>query len=59
MLLSYDIAVIRWITSCQKNRMITHNNTSACTRMSMSAAPFLIEIMFMLKAIESHFQRVI
>ena len=25
--LSYDVAVMQWITSCHKNRMITCNNT--------------------------------
>ena len=50
---------IQWITSCHKNRMTTRiitlrrvYVTSLTT--SMSTMYFLIEIMFILKSIESH-----
>ena len=58
--LSYDVAVIQWITSCHKNRMATRvilwreRVTSLTT--FMSAMRFLIEIMFILKAIKYHFK---
>ena len=57
--LSYDVAVIQWITSCYKNRMTTRVITLwrvhvTSLTMSMSAMHFLIEIMFILKAIKSH-----
>ena len=58
--LSYDIAVIQWITSCHKNRMTTYvktlwrvDVTSLTT--SVSTMRFLIEIMLILKTIKSHF----
>ena len=57
--LSYDVAVIQWITSCHKNRMTTrvitlwHVHVASLTT-SMSTMRFLIEIMFILKAIKSH-----
>ena len=57
--LSYDVAVIQWITSCHKNRMTTCvitlwrvYVTSLTT--SVSAMRFLFEIMLILKAIKSH-----
>ena len=61
-ILSNDVAVIQWISLCHKNRMTTEcNNTLACTRTSLttsvSALCFLIEILFILKAIKSHFKR--
>ena len=59
--LSYDVAVIQWITSCYKNRMTTRvitlwrvHVTSLTTY--MSAMHFLIEIMLILKAIKSYFK---
>ena len=59
--LSYDVAVILWITSCHKNHMNTRvitlwrvDVTSLTT--SMSTMRFRIEIMFILKAIKSHFK---
>ena len=59
--LSYDIAVIQWITSCHKNRMTTRvktlwrvDVTSLTT--SVSTKRLLIEIMFAVKAIKSHFK---
>ena len=58
--LPYDVAVIRWITSCHKNRMTTRvitlwrlDVTSFTT--SVSTMRFLSEIMLILKAIKSHF----
>ena len=57
--LSYDIAVIQWITSCHKNRMNTRvitlwrvHATSLTT--SVPTLGFLTEIKFILKAIKSH-----
>ena len=49
--LSYDVAVIQWITSCQKNRMTTgvmtiwHVHVTSLTT-SVSILRFLIEIIF-------------
>ena len=60
-ILSYDIPVMQWITSCHKNHMITLcNNTLARTcnvidNVHVNNA-FLIEIMFTLKVIKSHFK---
>ena len=58
--LSYNVAVIQWITSCHKNRMTTHVITlwgihimSFTT--SVSAVCFLLEILSILKAIKSNF----
>ena len=55
----YDL--IQWITSCHKNRMTTRvitlwrvYLTSLTT--SVSTLRFLTEIMFILKAIKSHFK---
>ena len=59
--LSYDVAVIQWITSCNKNHMTTRvitlwrvNVTSLTT--SVSTMRFVAEIMFFLRAIKSHFR---
>ena len=59
--LSHDVAVIQWITSCHKNRMTTRvitlwrvNVTSLTT--SVSTIRFVAEIVFVLKAIKSHFR---
>ena len=59
--LSYDVAVIQWITSCHKNRMTTRvitlwreYVTSLTT--SVSTVRFLLEILSILKAIKSHFK---
>ena len=54
-LLSYDVAVIQWISSCHKNRMTTRvialwrvHVTSPTT--AMSTVRFLVEIMLTLRA---------
>ena len=59
--LSYDVAVIQWITSYHKNHMTTRvitlwraNVTSLTT--SVSTMRFLIEIKLALNAIKSLFQ---
>ena len=59
--LSYDVAVIQWITSSHKNGMTTCVITlwrihlmSLMT--SMSIMCFLIKIMIILKALKSHFK---
>ena len=59
--LSYDVVVIQWITSCQKNYMIPHviplrrqRVTSLTT--SVSTMCFLNIILFSSKAIRSHFK---
>ena len=56
--LSYDVAVIQWITSCHKNHMTTRvialwrvDVMSLTT--SVSTMRFLIEIKFALNAIKS------
>ena len=59
--LSYDVAVIQWITSYHKNRMTTRVITLRRKRVtslttSMSTMRFLIEIIFILKAIKYHFE---
>ena len=59
--LPYDVAVIRWITSCHKNRKSTRVITLWRERVtilttSVSTMHFRIEIMFILKAIKSHFK---
>ena len=56
--LSYDVAVIQWITSCHKNHMTTHVITlwRVCVMSlttSMSTMHFDIELMFILKARKS------
>ena len=56
-LLSYDVVVIQWITSCHKNRMTTRVITLWRVRVtslttSVSAMRFLIEIVFILKTIK-------
>ena len=60
--LSHDVAVIQWITSYHKNCMTTRiitlwrvHVTSLTT--SASVIRFLIQIMFILKAIKSHLER--
>ena len=59
--LSYDVAVIQWITSCYKNRMTTRvitlwrvdvTSLTTCT----STMRFLLEILTILKAIKSDFE---
>ena len=50
---SYDVAVIQWIMSSHKNRK-TKIVTSLTT--SISSMRFLNEIIFILKAIKSHFK---
>ena len=58
--LSYDLAVIQWITSCHKNRMTTcvitlwRTNVTSLTT-SVSTMRFPLEILSILKAIKSHF----
>ena len=59
--LSYDVAVIQWITSCHKNRMTARvitlwrvYVTSMTT--SVSTMRFHIDLMFVLKAIKSRFK---
>ena len=60
--LSYDIAVIRWITSCDKTRMNTgvisfgHVHVTSVTT-SASAMHFLTEITFIWRAVKCHFYR--
>ena len=59
--LSHDIAGIQWITPCHKNRLTTHVITLWATQVtslttSVPTMCFLIEIMFILKAIKSHFK---
>ena len=59
MIYSYDFSVIQWIMSCKKNRMTIHVIKQWQVHVmlfttSMSAIHFLIEIMFILKAIISH-----
>ena len=56
--LSYDVAVIQWITSCHKNRMTTRAITLWCVNVTSltTAAPsmrFLLEILSILNAIKS------
>ena len=58
--LSYDVAIIQWITSCHKNSMTTRVIIQwleyvKSLKTSASAMRFLIEIMFILTAIKSHF----
>ena len=58
-LLSYNVAVTQWIKSCYKNRMTTCVITLWCVDVtslttSVSAMPFLAEIMLILWAIKSH-----
>ena len=54
--LSYDVAVIEWITSCHKNHMTKHVITlwhNLIENVCVNNA-FSFEIMFNLKAIKSH-----
>ena len=59
--LSYDVTVNQLITSCHKNLMITRLiilwrvHVTSLT-IYMSTMRFLSEIMFILKAMKSHFQ---
>ena len=62
MLLSYDVAVIQWITSCHKNRMTTLVITLWRERVTslttfMSTMRFLNEIMFNLKTLKYHLEK--
>ena len=59
--LSYDIAVIQWMTSYHKNRMTTRVITLLriyviLLTTSLSITHFHAEIMFILKTIKSHFK---
>ena len=60
MYLSHDVAVIQWITSCQKNHMTTRVTTlwrahvTSKTTSVVSTMRFLVQIMYTLKAIKSH-----
>ena len=59
--LSHDVAVIQWITSCLKYPMTTHVITRLRERVtslttSVSIMHFLIEIIYILKAIKFHFK---
>ena len=59
--LSYDVAVIQWITSCHKTRMTTRVITLwrediTLLTTSVSTTRFLLEILSVLKAIKSHFK---
>ena len=59
--LSYDVAVIKWITSCHKNRLTTGVIILSCVYLtslttSVSTMRFVIEIMLIFKAIKSHFK---
>ena len=61
LVLSYDVAVIQWITSCHKSRTTTHVLTLWRVRVtslttSVSTMRFHIELMFILKAIKSHYK---
>ena len=59
--LSHDVTVIQWITSCHKNNMtireitLWHVYVMSLTT-SVSTIRLLLEILFNLKAIESHFK---
>ena len=55
------LAVIQWITSCHKNRMITRVITLRCVDVtslttSVSKMRFLLEILSILNVIKSHFE---
>ena len=58
-ILSYDVTVIQWITSGHKYRMTTRVIMLACTRNVIDNVrvnnAFLIELMFILKAIKFYF----
>ena len=59
--LSYDIAVFQWLMSYHKYPMTAHVITlwhkhATSLTMSVSAMSFLIEIVFILKEIKSHFK---
>ena len=58
--ISYDVAVIQWITSCHKNHMTTRVITLwrvdvTSLTASVSTMRFLLEVLPILKAIKSHF----
>ena len=58
----YDVSVIQWKTSCNKNRMTTRVITLwrkrvASLTTSVSTMRFLLEILPILKAIKSNFKR--
>ena len=60
--LSYDIAVIQWITLCHINSMTSQVTTLwgievTSLTTSVSTMPFHIEIIFILETIKSHFKR--
>ena len=60
--LSYDVALNQWITSCHKNHMTTRVITlwrERITSLTKSASTmrYQNEKMFILKAIKSHFKR--
>ena len=57
-ILSYDVAIIQWITSCHKNRMTTRYITLGYWRVTHDAVGdnimFSIEIISTFKAIKPH-----
>ena len=59
--ISYGVSIIRWITSCHKNRMTTcviilwRERVTPLTT-SVSAMRFLLQILSILKAIKSNFR---
>ena len=60
--LSYDVAVIRWMTACHKYRMITRVITLWCVDVTslttyVSVMRFLLKILSILKAIKSNFKK--
>ena len=60
-ILSHDVAGIQWITSCHKNHMTTCVLTLwreflTSLTSSVSTKYFIIQTMFILKAIKSHFE---
>ena len=53
----YDVAIIQWITSCHKNRMTTRVMTLLRVHVtSLTTFISTIEIVFILKAMKSHFE---
>ena len=59
--LSYDVAVVQWITSCHKycmtTRIITLWHIHVTSLTTSLSTMFSFEIMFILKAIKSNFLR--
>ena len=60
--LLYDTADFQWIVLCYKDHMTACVITFWCIHLislttSVSAVPFFIEIMFILKVIKFHFKR--